>query len=342
MEVQRLKQTAASNETMMSLHDELTAMNSGDFGSIKTGETKSETGTKPKDQRKTPTNMSETETLSSGFAEETWNKATQTESLLSAMANYCEESANQPRFQSQPEYKKLFEEIFNTLKHTPDNNVGEQHAQKAASEEESTVVSNQYEELSECTEDSQSMVSSVVSDQSIAMSECITKTERRKIKKQKKMADREKQIGSEENQPPIVCGIATDGRLVTPYNRDPLLEGLSLSSKKRARRSKNKKNKYAKPLESSSADNTQLQNAMLSWTAEMREMFTTVRTESPTPSLIGRYQNESTSEVEFQPSSASKELHKLKKLDLSYAEVLKQPGPRYRSQRANYRKKQNQ
>lgn len=314
----------------MSLHEELAAsMNEAAKGL--------ETGTRPKDQRKTPTNMSETETLSSGFSEDTCHKTTQTESLLSAAADLFDESANsfdmlECRFQNKLEYKELFKEIFTTLKNATEP--------KNIDTDEQPFIdnsNNMYEELSECTEDAQSIVSSVMSEQSLAMSECITKTERRRIKKQQKMSEKEKVscATGEENRPPVVCGVAPNGRLVTPYNRDPLLDSLSLSSKKRTRRSKNKKDKYAKPLGSNTSENAQLQSTMLSWNAEMAEFYS--RMDSPTPSLVGRYKAEGTSEVEFKPSSASKELHKLKKLDLSYAEVLKSSTPKYKAR--NYRKK---
>lgn len=299
-----------------------------------------ETGTRPKDQRKTPTNMSETETLSSGFSEDTCHKTTQTESLLHAAADLFNESANsfdimpECRFQNKLEYKELFKEIFTTLKNATEPKNIETDEKLFG---ESTISNNMYEELSECTEDAQSIVSSVMSEQSLAMSECITKTERRRIKKQQKMSEKEKTpVTGEENRPPVVCGVTSNGRLVTPYNRDPLLESLTISSKKRTRRSKNKKDKYAKPLGSNTSENAQLQSTMLSWNAEMAEFYS--RMDSPTPSLVGRYKNEGTSEVEFKPSSASKELHKLKKLDLSYAEVLKQSTPKYKAAR-NYRKK---
>uniref|UniRef100_A0A336K9Y2 CSON004978 protein n=1 Tax=Culicoides sonorensis TaxID=179676 RepID=A0A336K9Y2_CULSO len=325
LEVKRQKQNGnMTHETGMSLHEEL-----NDAAKAL------ETGTRPKDQRKTPTNMSETETLSSGFSEDTCHKATQTESFLNAAANLLDESANnldmiESRFQNKLEYKELFKEIFDTLKNITEKNHEEEIKPL------NIESSNMYEELSECTEDAQSIVSSVVSEQSLAMSECITKTERRRIKKQQKMTDKEKVVGSEENRPPVVCGVAADGRLVTPYNRDPLIEAaISITGKKKTRRSKNKKDKYAKPLGSNSSENAQLQSSMLSWNAEMAEFYS--RMDSPTPSLVGRYKNEGSSEVEFKPSSASKELHKLKKLDLSYAEVLKQQTPRYKSR--NYRKK---
>lgn len=326
LEVQRRKQPEIQ-ETGMSLHEELAA-SMAEAGKL-------DTGARPKDQRKTPTNMSETETMSSGFSDDTCHKATQTESLLSAAANLFDESANsldilETRFQNKMDYKELFKEIFTTLK----NATEPKNIETDEKPFEIETSCNMYEELSECTEDAQSIVSSVISEQSLAMSECITKTERRRIKKQQKQ--QEKTPGGEENRPPVVCGVTSNGRLVTPYNRDPLLDSINISAaKKRARRSKNKKDKYAKPLGSNSSENAQLQSSMLSWNAEMAEFYS--RMDSPTPSLVGKYKNMGGSEVEFKPSSASKELHKLKKLDLSYAEVLKAATPKYKSR--NYRKK---
>ena len=78
----------------------------------------------------TPTDFSEAETLSSGFSDETSNRATQTEghlppgSFLCSIADgddcrfsiYDDASPIESRFRKTPEYRQLFREIFAVLK----------------------------------------------------------------------------------------------------------------------------------------------------------------------------------------------------------------------------------
>ena len=75
-----------------------------------------------------PTDFSEAETSSSGFSDETSNKATQTEgrpgSFLCSIADgedckfsiYDDNSPFESRFRKTPEYRQLFSEIFSVLK----------------------------------------------------------------------------------------------------------------------------------------------------------------------------------------------------------------------------------
>lgn len=97
-----------------------------------------------------------------------------------------------------------------------------------------------------CFDDSQSIMSSAMSENSVAISECITKTERKKAKSHKKQAVKDEA----ENKPPSAVQMVA-GKLVTPYNR-VALDLMSLNAKKRARRSRHRsKDKYAGGRDSS-------------------------------------------------------------------------------------------
>lgn len=313
LEVQRNKRAA------ISLQEELAGV--GGFGDKQNNATSNATttGAVPKDNRKTPTSISDSETLSSGFLESLnddvlFTKSTQTEEgLINAMVSIYKADGTdliESRFKNRPEYKELFKEIFGTLKQLSESKEIAQLAVEDDKEAEKfSSIYNMFEVLSVDENES------VMSEQSI-MSEVITKVERKNLKKLKKAAEKE----SNQKAPVLVKGLA-DGRLVTPYNRDPLEDIISnIERKKRARRSRTKKSKLLGKAAggSSSSINT-----------------TWERSDSPTPSLVEKYKNETSSEVEFKPSSASKELHKLKKLDLSYAEVLRRADTRSDGNRSN-------
>lgn len=165
--------------------------------------------------------FSEAETSSSGFADETSNKYTQTEETLCfsldaagdvAAANAAAATANNDaaddsvmsgRFQSQPEYRDLFKEIFAILKKAADNkDAGEALPLLDADDDdddEDTVTNTaaadaeahlQQQQLLQAgsalaqamyCDDNESVVSSVMSEQSVAMSERITRQERRTV-----------------------------------------------------------------------------------------------------------------------------------------------------------------
>lgn len=250
----------------ISLHDEL--MNSGDFSSFNTKYTSDDEGTKKSSvggvRHKTPTDFSEVETTSSGFSDETSNKSTQTDlrsgAFLCTIADgedckftiYDDASPIDSRFRDRPKYRELFKEIFTVLKKAAENkDEGEKlpllDDQQPISEQTVNIVPP----VTPATEnipqefDSQSIMSSVISENSIAVSECITKTERRKAKQQKKQLAKEPKEETTENRPPISVQMLPSGKLVTPYNRDAL-DFLALSAKKKTRRSRQRsKDKYS-------------------------------------------------------------------------------------------------
>lgn len=113
----------------MSLQEELQM--SGEFNNLSSELENGRSSLKKKHQQPfsiTPTDFSEAETSSSGFSDETSNKSTQTEgrpgSFLCSIADgeeykfsiYDDNSTFEQRFHQMPEYRKIFNEIFEVLK----------------------------------------------------------------------------------------------------------------------------------------------------------------------------------------------------------------------------------
>lgn len=364
-----------------SLHDEL--LNSGDFSSFNTKFTnddeKEKKVTSTGARQKTPTDFLETETTSSGFSDETSTKATQTEdnnptSFLFSIADgedckftIYDDAApieiEKSRFRDRPKYRELFKEIFTVLKKAAENkDEGEKLPLLDDKQPECSVVPpvTPAAENPPCDFDSQSIMSSAISENSVAISECITKTERKKVKSHKKQAAKDEA----ENKPPSAVQMVA-GKLVTPYNR-VALDLMAMNAKKRARRSRQRsKDKYGSGRDSSVASNTS-SIAEVSAEAEagdqstltrsrkgrkIRETFQTMSTfgtsdwNGDTMTVYNRSAKssnpsnfycspstsvENSSEIQFKHSAAHSELKKLKKLDLSYAEVLRQADRRRR------------
>ncbi|XP_029710863.1 uncharacterized protein LOC109397859 isoform X1 [Aedes albopictus] len=399
-------------------HEEL---GSGDFSSLNTKFTdedgskkddQSSNGTRRKIGLRTPTDFSEAETTSSGFSDEISNKATQTDegprNFLCTIADenckfsiYEDQTVIDSRFRFSPSHRELFREIFTILKKAANNrDEGEQlpllddqnppTAKAATAPKVPPVTPANDEPPSEFGDDTQSVISSAVSEQSFAMSECITKSERKKIEKQTKYAEKH---GEQENKPPVGVAALPDGRILTPYKRQPL-EYLSVAvgvNKKKSRRRRNRgdnldrsdspialptpprvytstgkkgRSSYRpwnpnEPVASpATAANSSASTATVAseWNGNSMTIYNR-SVNSPTPNSSSQRSgqnfrsstasssssaNRNTSAgsassnrfadltdengdavVQFKPSSASQDLHKLKKLDLSYAEVLR-------------------
>uniref|UniRef100_A0A182MCR5 Uncharacterized protein n=1 Tax=Anopheles culicifacies TaxID=139723 RepID=A0A182MCR5_9DIPT len=179
------------------------------------------------------TECSETETASSGYSDEVSNKATQTDesprNFLCTIADgkdwrfsiYEDESAIDSRFRFSPAHRELFREIFSVLRKAAENRdegdqlpllddtkpIGGAVAGRATTNPVPPVTpANEeppagfgIEEEEEDDDETVSFISSsAVSEQSFAMSECITKSERRRIARQAKAACR---YGEEEPKP---------------------------------------------------------------------------------------------------------------------------------------------
>lgn len=328
---------------------------SGDFIITNTKDTDEESGhgdslrmaKQHKKTRKTfstPTDFSEAETSSSGFADETSNKGTQTEgrvgSFLCTIADgedckfsiYDDASPIDSRFRDRPEYRDLFKEIFRVLKKAAENKAeGEDlpllddNTRTAPVVPPVTPLNDQIPEYPD--DDTQSVLSSTMSELS-TQNEATTIVENI-IQSQNQPIPEGEPTSSESSKPECV---------LRPLVRQPL-EYLSVEVRKRS--SSRRKNKFADRSDSpvthiigspkitySNRPNSGRrrkdvkQNASAEenpWNGNTLQFWATNRNvSSPTPS-----QGSGKGYLEFKPSSASQDLHKLKKLDMSYAEVLR-------------------
>ncbi|XP_037048610.1 cerebellar degeneration-related protein 2-like isoform X2 [Bradysia coprophila] len=345
------------------LQDELT---SGDFSSINTKDTDDERCRQMKAQNdprprkmclRTPTDFSEAETLSSGFSDETSNKHTQTEeNFLCTIADGDDkfsiyDDATMPidsRFRNRPEYRELFKEIFAILKRAAEN---KDEGEKLPLLDDNNPcfkappVTPAAEELPPIPDDTESIISSVVSEQSVAMSECITKRERQSIISTVK---KHVQKSGQENNPPV-GKVLPDGRILTPLKREPL-DYLAVSvnvRKKNRRRSRGtpldrsespivpspprvyfasgKKRRDYRSMPSSSLANSSVNIG--EWNGSSMTIYNkSMQSPSTSSTMNTTYQSTpvgKTPDFRRRTSTASQDLHKLRKLELSYAEVLR-------------------
>lgn len=379
----------------------LEELNSADFSSLNTKYTTDDEKKSDSRRHKTPTDFSETETTSSGFSDEISTKATQTENseFLFTIVDgedckfsIYDDATTDPidkRFRERPKYRDLFKEIFTVLKKAAENKddgenlplLDDNKKSMAAQEENNKVppVTPAAEHPVCDMFDMQSVMSSAISENSIAISECITKTERKKAKSHKKQAAKEEL----ENKPPVVQVIG--GKLVTPYNR-VALDLAALNARKKARRSRQRsKDKYGMSGRDSSVcsnassisineqpSHNEANSSTTVFDQEQAPMTPTKMRKIRRPRELLQLQTlstlatgewngdsitiynknaksannpdnyfcrppsittESGEVVQFKASAASHELKKLKKLDLSYAEVLKQSERQRRNRR---------
>lgn len=379
MEVQR--HPIHRNRQANNIHEELL---SSDFSSMNTAkeddfQKKScSTGAVRKTCTRTPTDFSEAETSSSGFSDETSNKATQTEeTFLCTIADgddkfsiYDDASPIDSRFRNKPEYRELFKEIFAILKKAAEN---KDDGEKLPLLDDTNPcfkvppVTPAVEELPPFPDpETESVISSVmseqsvaVSEQSVAMSERITKQERKTIMDTVKKHIIEK--SEQENKPPLAKQLLQDGRVLTPLKREPLeYLSVSVNIRKKKKKSKNtsidrsdspilptppkiyytssgKKRRDLRPIANFNASPSQ---NSVGWNGNSMTIYNRSLHNSPsspaaTTSIIPRPR-----ELEKilpkdvrRTSTASQDLHKLIKLDLSYAEVLRRADSKFQPQR---------
>lgn len=350
------------------LQDELI---SDDFSSINTKDTdddhcrqmKAQIDARPRKMcLRTPTDFSEAETLSSGFADETSNKHTQTEeNFLCTIADGDDkfsiyDDAAMPidsRFRNRPEYRELFKEIFAILKRAAEN---KDEGEKLPLLDDNNPcfkappVTPAVEELPAFPDDTESIISSIMSEQSVAMSECITKRERQSIISTVK---KHVQKNGQENKPPI-GKVLPDGRVLTPLKREPL-EYLAVSVNVRK---KNRRRSRGTPLDRSESPTVATPPRVHFTSGKKRRDFRSVPSSSLASSSvnIGEWNGNSmtiynksmqspsasstinssfqspqvgkTPDFRRRTSTASQDLYKLRKLELSYAEVLRRADPR--------------
>lgn len=327
--------------------------------------TKTNKGARRKVTTRTPTDFSE---VSSGFSDETSNKATQTEersgSFLCTIADgedckfsiYDDASPIDSRFRNRPEYRELFKEIFHILKKAAENREEGEKLPLLDDEEKNNMnlihkvppVTPANEDMPFIIDntDTQSIASSMMSEQSVAMSECITKTERKK--KKKKMAEKNNQ----ENVIPSTILVEGES-ILTPYKRDRLDLFTVAAAKAKKRDRRNRRNQQGG--DNNNAAGLPTPPRFFYGNGRKRREFNpfdlTKNSSSPLPqqagpevdqewsgdsitiynrNLLPDQQNAAASaeqktegKVLFKPSTASQDLQKLKKLELTYAEVLR-------------------
>ncbi|XP_032513798.2 cerebellar degeneration-related protein 2 isoform X1 [Danaus plexippus] len=384
----------------VSLQDEL--QTSGDFSQFSVKDTDEESGhgeeaQKDNQQKKVePTSrkkiiqtpdFSEAETSSSGFSDETSNKGTQTErerpgSFLCTIADgedyrfsiYDDASPMDSRFRNRPEYRVLFKEIFTILKKAAENkDDGEQLPllDDTVSGKVPPVTPATEEPPGNFTDDTQSVLSSVMSEQSIPVSDITapeTPTLKEKeeplpepnkkqekqnhvedVKENKSMDDSTNGNQKETNQGKEKEKEKEKERVLTPLVRQPLEYIAATRKKSRHRNRKHSQDRqgadspvfpsppkiiYQKSANKKRRDYRPIEISPLVRTSEAEWNGSTLQfynknISSPTPSVSGRtgkiYQswNSETDSWDIKQSTASQEIHKLRKLELSYAEVLR-------------------
>lgn len=313
----------------------------------------------------TPTDFSEAETSSSGFSDETSNKATQTDvpsgSFLCTFVDgaesisiYNDASPIESRFRNRPEYRELFKEIFTVLKKAAVN--------KDESEEFPTLddvkplastpkvppvtpLTEAFPDFPDSqADDTQSVLSSTISELSLSHFDPPTLVEDTLIVKD---MDETEEENKESKEPE---------RVLKPYVRQPL-EYISVAVRKRSSSRKKRQlvdrsdspvthivgspkitysNRPSSGRRRRDLKNSQNESETTTWNGNTLQFWSSNKNvQSPTPPRrTCKYENG----IEFKPSAASQDLHKLKRLDLSYAEVLRSADVK-KNEQNRYRRK---
>ncbi|XP_076182804.1 cerebellar degeneration-related protein 2-like isoform X2 [Ptiloglossa arizonensis] len=375
----------------MSLQEELEM--SGEFGSFQTPSLETEmqqesmksvggNGTRAKTEicgkkpfSATPTDFSEAETSSSGFADETSNKATQTEgrpgSFLCSIAGedckfsiYDDNNSFESRFQKTPEYRQVFSEILNTVKRsdrscaveTKDETLPllDDSTSTTISQPQSSVMAHE-DFPSETTDDNQSVISSIVSS---VVSEPLYRVQTPVPQN----ATQERQ----NNETTTTHAHVKNGKNTTQRNGSSL-DYLSINvhpSKKSSKKSGGRKLSYsekpATPDVIQTFQSTNVKHATPKSNNGGKKKFRPLTmvdqngitcngfgctnnrtTESPNTvrraniyARNGNSQHNNGFEYrDYKPSTASEEVARLKRLEMSYAEVLRLPNKSKMSKR---------
>ncbi|KAK0094803.1 hypothetical protein PV326_009961 [Microctonus aethiopoides] len=305
----------------------------------------------------TPTDFSEAETSSSGFSDETSNKGTQTDggrpgSLLCSIADgedckfsiYDDNSPFESRFRKTPEYRQLFSEIFGVLKRAAEaKDEGEKLPlldNTLASEVAKIEQDNQSEDY---TDDNQSVLSSIISS---VVSEPVFRVH---TPTPEKNIDQKTEVNNEKNE-----------SIPAPRypHRRHQLEYLSVQVRKKNTVKKNTQKKLTYNDRSTTPDIIPMTNPRVlqsksnsggrrnkfrpltaaeqdgnTWNGNTIHIFSSRNKESPPKShrynsLQARntdQNNSGTEYKEYKPSSASEEVARLRRLEMSYAEALRMP-----------------
>lgn len=344
----------------------------------------------------TPTDFSEAETSSSGFADETSNKSTQTDgrpgSFLCSIADgedckfsiYDDNSPFESRFRKTPEYRQIFSEIFGVLKRAAEaKDEGEKlpllddqtnNSNNSSSSSNGNVTYNvsdnsenrngsislgQDDLPSETTDDNQSVMSSVVSS---VVSEPPYKMQQTPLSS--KELTLKKETTSNDHSQADIGKIVNDKTSTLESKHATKLDYVSVNVHVKKNKSSAKKNTARKlafnnserpktpNVVSSTANSTFVQTKSNSGGRRRFRALTPAEQdgtnvwnntspynqsktrESPNPIRksqifvnrnITEQHSHSYEYSEYKPSTASEEVAKLKRLELSYAEVLRMP-----------------
>lgn len=334
----------------------------------------------------TPTDLSEAESSSSGFSDETSNKSTQTEdrtgSLLCSIADgedckfsiYDDASPIESRFRKTPEYRQLFREIFGVLKRAAE--AKDEGEKLPLLDDNSTSVSNAHRIPSNVSndfiDDNQSVVSSVISSvvseppyrsqTPVCGQKSSPQTKQEKNCNSSPVGTGEHRINAPVSRPSHVQH--------TPIKRQPLeylSVGVNIRKKSSAKKNSAKKifgngerpttpeaavqttNPKIVQGKTNSGGRRRFRAANFSgvepnaengsgavWNGNTLNFFPSKSNARESPSnatarqsnSFVRYvseQHSTTATYEYRPSTASAEVARLKRLEMSYAEALRMP-----------------
>lgn len=359
LELQRLSASRGKNIPMacMSLQEELQM--SGEFNSfnnpsseteIQQESTKSATtnGTRngkseicgKKSFSATPTDFSEAETSSSGFSDETSNKATQTEgrpgSFLCTIADgedckfsiYDDNSPFESRFRNTPEYREIFSEIFSNLKRAAEaQDEGEKlpllnNSGSTNTSQDQPPAPAQEDIISEVTDDNQSVISSVVSS---VVSEPLYRVQSPSVGNQQQNKNEANKANTKNMQN------QQNGRCLDYVSVDVHVTKNSYCRRNNRKLMHNDRSgtpdvtptpnsKYVRPK--SNSGGKRRYRPHMGGEQQNCSIYNGRRSNARNNT---DQHNNSFEYREFKPSTASAEVARLKRLELSYAEVLRLP-----------------
>ncbi|CAG5090928.1 Protein of unknown function [Cotesia congregata] len=358
LEVQRqpvARKKPSPTPPCMSLQEELEM--SGDFNSLQTAPSEAAPEPKTNGFRRypkkpfsgTPTDFSEAETSSSGFSDETSNKETQTDgrlgSLLCSIADgedckfsiYDDNSPFESRFRKTPEYRQLFSEIFCILKRAAEaKDEGEKLPLLDSTVSASARRDDPAQEQGELTDDTQSVLSSVISS---VVSEPVIRvhasTPEKENENQKKFQEPPRnqrrhhldylsiQVRKKNTAKKHHRKIFNDSNEIIPSSRNQVP---GTHSPVPGTGKPNRRIKF-RPLTTAEQDGTH-------WNGNTIHVFASRNKEARNNHRFCSSNNvPNNGSLEFKPSSASEEVARLRRLEMSYAEALRTPN---KSKAANY------
>ncbi|KAH0561791.1 cerebellar degeneration-related protein 2 [Cotesia glomerata] len=356
LEVQRqpvARKKPSPTPPCMSLQEELEM--SGDFNSLQTAPSEAAPEPKTNGFRRypkkpfsgTPTDFSEAETSSSGFSDETSNKETQTDgrlgSLLCSIADgedckfsiYDDNSPFESRFRKTPEYRQLFSEIFCILKRAAEaKDEGEKlplldsTVSASARRDEPAHAQEHAQEPEELTDDTQSVLSSVISS---VVSEPVirvhTSTPEKENENQKKFQEPPRnqrrhhldylsiQVRKKNTAKKHHRKVFNESNEIIPSSRNQVP---GTHSPVPGTGKPNRRIKF-RPLTTAEQDGTH-------WNGNTIHVFASRNKEARNNHRFCSSNNvPNNGSLEFKPSTASEEVARLRRLEMSYAEALRTP-----------------